>query len=131
MISDISTQDESDDEILMVEIAATAAALATASIVAHVAPLVEKTPYHTSALSGLDWVRELLHGHPEHIRCELGVHKHVFVALIKYLQQAGVSSSKHMLLEEKLAMFLYTCVTGLSIHHVCEQFQRATETTSR
>lgn len=26
-----------------------------------------KTPYHTSALSGLDWVLELMNGHPKHI----------------------------------------------------------------
>jgi hypothetical protein len=34
-------------------------------------------PYHTSALSGQEWVSEfkLIVGHPERIRCELGVHE--------------------------------------------------------
>jgi hypothetical protein len=30
-------------------------------------------PYHTSTLSGQEWVSELIVGHPERIRCELGV----------------------------------------------------------
>jgi hypothetical protein len=38
-------------------------------------PLYDKMPYHTSALTGIDWVYE---GHPECIHNELGVHKHVF-----------------------------------------------------
>ena len=29
--------------------------------------LYNKIPYHTSALSGLDWVLELMNRHPEHI----------------------------------------------------------------
>ena len=41
--------------------------------------------YHTSALTGEAWVMELLSGHPEHIQTELGVHLHVFVALIAEL----------------------------------------------
>lgn len=70
----------------MVQIAAAAAAaLTTASIITHVAPLLEKTLYYTSALSRLDWAHELLHGHLECIHCELTVHKHVFVAFIKCL----------------------------------------------
>jgi hypothetical protein len=33
----------------------------------------EKQPYHTSILSGIGWVKELLTGHPDRIQCELGV----------------------------------------------------------
>ena len=36
-----------------------------------------KQPWHTSILTGKMWVLELLGGHPEHIRTELGVHTHV------------------------------------------------------
>jgi hypothetical protein len=94
-------------------------------------PSYDKTPYHTSALTDADWVHELLNGHPEHIRNELGVHKHVFYGLISALSKAGYSSSRHVYLEEQLAIFLYTCVTGLSLRHVSERFQRANETTSK
>ena len=41
-------------------------------------PLYNKVPYHTSALSGADWVWELLSGHPDCICNELGVCHHVF-----------------------------------------------------
>lgn len=91
----------------------------------------DKTPYHTSALSGADWVGELLDGHPERIRCELGVHKEVFESLIIYIQSHELRSSRHVMLEEQLAIFLYTCVTGLSFRHVGERFQRSTSTISQ
>ncbi|KIM86660.1 hypothetical protein PILCRDRAFT_64982, partial [Piloderma croceum F 1598] len=76
--------------------------------------------YHTSALTGADWVCELLNGHPGCIHNELGIYKHVFYSLITALEQAKVHSSKHVFLKEQLAMFLYTCVTDLSLHHVSE-----------
>jgi hypothetical protein len=90
-----------------------------------------KEPYHTSILSGYAWVQELLHGHPERIRTELGVHKEVFYALIRELQSMGHGNSKYVTLEEQLAIFLYTSVTGLSIRHVGERFQRANGTISK
>ena len=87
-------------------------------------------PYHTSILSGAGWIVELLNGHPERIRTELGVHKHVFKALVQELKENNYTHSKHVMLEEKLGIFLYTCVTGLSIRHVGERFQRANSTIS-
>ena len=88
-------------------------------------------PYHTSILTGEAWVLELLTGHPERIRCELGVHRHVFLELITELRSLGHTNSRFVSLEEQLAIFLYTCVTGLTICHVGEQFQRSNETISR
>lgn len=94
-------------------------------------PLNDRIPYHTSALTGVMWVLELLEGHPECIHCELGVHKHVFLFLISYLQQIGVQHSQNIFLEEQLAIFLYRCVTGLSICHIGERFQRSNDTISK
>ena len=102
-----------------------------AAIISVVPPLYDPMPYHTSALTGAMWVLELLEGHPERIRCELGVHKHVFLFLISYLQQIGVQHSRNVFLEEQLAIFLYRCVTGLSIRHVGERFQRSNDTISK
>jgi len=79
-----------------------------------------KEPYHTSTLSGYAWVQELLHGHPECIRTELGVHKEAFHALIRELQSMGHGDTRNVTLEEQLAIFLHMSVTGLSIHHVGE-----------
>jgi len=90
-----------------------------------------KEPYHTSILSGYAWLQELLHGHPERIRTELGVHKGVFHALVRELQSMGHGDTKYGTLEEQLAIFLYTSVTGLSIHHVGERFQHANGTISK
>jgi hypothetical protein len=74
-----------------------------------------KEPYHTSILSGYAWAQELLHGHPEHIRTELGVHKEVFYALIKVLLSMGHGDSRNVTLQEQLAIFLHMSVTGLSM----------------
>jgi hypothetical protein len=99
---------------------------AAGATLAYGLPLYDKTPYHTSAFTGADWVHELLNGHPECIHNELGVHKHVFDGLI-----AGIHSFKHVFLEEQLVIFLYTCVMGLSLRHVSKRFQRVNETTSQ
>jgi hypothetical protein len=91
----------------------------------------DREPYHTSALSGQDWVIELLTGHPERIRCELGMHVGAFAELIDELRTMGHSDSKYVSLEEQLAIFLYASVTGLSIRHLAERFQRSNDTISR
>jgi len=90
-----------------------------------------KEPYHTSILSGYAWLQELLHGHPECIRTELGVHKEVFHVLIRLLRSMGHGDTRYVTLEEQLAIFLYISVTGLSIRHVGERFQRANGTISK
>ena len=103
---------------------------ATGNVVASMYPKSPE-PYHTSALSGEGWVIELLTGHPERIRCELGIHAPAFATLISELRALGHTDSKFVSLEEQLAIFLYTSVTGLSIRHVGERFQHSNETISR
>ena len=90
-----------------------------------------REPYHTSILTGEEWVIELLTGHPKRIRCELGLSSEAFVYLIDELRKIGYSDSKFLSLEEQLAIFLYMSVTGLTIRHVGERFQRSNETISR
>src|ERR1700734_1778224 len=89
-----------------------------------------REPYHTSILTGEGWVMELLSGHRNRIRCELGVSHDVFAALISELRDMGHGNSKYVSLEEQLSIFLYMCVTGLTIRHVGERFQRSNETIS-
>jgi hypothetical protein len=91
----------------------------------------DKQPYHTSTLSGMAWVNELLAGHPDRIRCELGVRCHVFYVLLNLLHDSGCRNSKYIMLEEQLAIFLYACVTGLSVRHLGERFQRSNDTISK
>ena len=125
-----SSGSEHEEQLLLQYLALFTFAAGAAALV-YGLPLYDKTPYHTSALTGADWVRELLNGHPERICNELGVHKHVFLGLVAALEQYGQTSSKHVYIEEQLVIFLYTCVTGLSLRHVSERFQRANETTSK
>ena len=94
-------------------------------------PYYSKQPYHTSVLSGYGWVLELLNGHPERIQTELGVHKHIFLTLVDELQLMGYSDKRDVKLEEKLAIFLYACVTGLTVRHLGERFQRANGTITK
>jgi hypothetical protein len=90
-----------------------------------------KQPYHTSILSGEGWVQELLNGHPKRIQCELGVTKEVFELLIHELLAMGHTRSRYVSLEEQLAIFLYTSVTGLTTRHVGERFQRSNATIAK
>jgi hypothetical protein len=87
--------------------------------------------HHTSALSGIGWVNELLTGHPDRIQCELGVRHHVFYVLLNLLRDSGCKASKYVLLEEQLAIFLYASVTGLSVRHLGECFQHSNDTISK
>ena len=100
------------------------------SILLQVSP-ISKQPYHTSSLSGEKWVLELLQGHPGRIHHELGIYKHIFLKLIAELVGLGYSPSRYITLEEQLAIFLYTCRTGLSIRHIAERFQRSSDTISK
>jgi hypothetical protein len=76
---------------------------------------LNKIPYHTSILTGEGWVLELLNGHPRRIQTELGLRRYIFRRLVSALQDAGLHRSRYVSLEEKLAIFLYASVTGLSI----------------
>ena len=88
-------------------------------------------PYHMSVLTGQMWVQELLDGHPDRIRNELGVGKHIFALLVDKLASQGFTNSRHVLLEEQLAILLYTCITGLTCRHVGERFQRSNSMISK
>ena len=90
-----------------------------------------KQPYHTSALSGEAWVNELIFGHPERIHTCLSMRVHVFIALVPELCLHGLKDSRYVTLKEKVAIFLYACVTGLSVEHVGERFQWSNDTISR
>ena len=118
-------------QIQLVHLAALLVTIVVPTILQIIRSLYVKEPYHTSILSGEGWVQELLHGHPGRIRCELGVPKEVFQQLIIELRSMGYTDSRYITLEEQLAIFLYTCVTGLTIRHVGERFQRSNDTISK
>jgi hypothetical protein len=92
-----------------------------------------KQPYHTSALSGQAWVEELMKGHPDRIYNELGMRLHVFLSFVANLRlHCGFDTSRRgITVEEQAAIFLYACVTGLSVQHLGERFQHSNETISK
>jgi len=75
----------------------------------------EKTPFHTSILSGEQWVKELLDGHDERFYNEMGMHQTVFKDLLALLKaDGGLSDSRYVTAQEQLATFLYYAHWGLS-----------------
>lgn len=74
---------------------------------------------------------ELLTGHSLRIRTELGVTHHVFKQLLLKMEAMGCKASTFVTLEEQLAIFLYIAVTGNTIRHTGERFQRANDTISK
>ena len=95
------------------------------------ASLYWKQDYHTSRLSGAEWVDELIRGHPDRIWTELGMRLHVFLALDHELRFLGMKDGQTVGVNEQVAIFLYMCVTGLSVRHVGERFQQANGTISK
>jgi len=87
-------------------------------------------PFHTSILTSKAWVLKLMNGHPERMRVSLGVSIEVFGLLVDMLSQHCriTPSSKGIFVEEQLAIFLYTAVTGLASQQVGEHFQHSNET---
>jgi len=55
-----------------------------------------------------------------------------FSALVEILNQNEIKESrKGVTIEEQLAIYLYTCITGLSSHLVGEWFQCTTDTVTK
>ncbi len=101
-------------------------------IALYVAPQYYKESLHNSSLSGRAWLNELLAGHPDRILINLGMRKHVFLALVVQIRLLGYTENQQsqVFLDESLAIFLYTCVTGLGVDHVAERFQHSKSTIS-
>jgi hypothetical protein len=78
--------------------AAMVAQLIVGIVIAYMTPFLDKEPYHTSILSGHAWVLELVNGHPNWIKNELGMRKNVFRALVQELEACGLHDSKYILL---------------------------------
>jgi hypothetical protein len=94
-------------------------------IIAYMTPFLDKEPYHTSVLTRHAWVQELINGHPDQIKTELGMRKYIFHALLHELRTCRLRDSKYIKLDEQVAIFLYTCMTGLLSCHVAEHFQHS------
>src|SRR6266852_5019488 len=93
-------------------------------------PLYLKIPYHTSILTGEMWVQELLAGHPNQIKTELGMQHDIFLHFVQTLKLSGLKPVRFVSYEEQAAIFLYACVTGLLTCYLGEHFQQSNDTIS-
>lgn len=111
--------------------AAALAAISAAAVTTALTPHLIKTPMYDSPRTGEMYIQELLQAHDHRIHGVLGVHKHVFRALVRELQEcSGLSSTKHISQEEQLAIFLRLARSGLGQRDAQEMFQRAPDTVS-
>ena len=93
---------------------------------------VEKSPCRTSALTGHEWVQEIMNGHD--IRCyqQFRMRKHVFLHLCNILERRyGLKPTRGMGIHEQVGMFLYVLGQPGSIRNAEERFQHSGETISR
>lgn len=112
--------------------AALAAACAAAAIAQQKYSVhFDKLPKNTSRLSGQDWLKELLEGHPKHFYSAMGMNKHVFLALLEALIKVGLHDTRWVPAGEQLAIFLHLAVTGLPQRQLEERFQRSPDTLSK
>jgi hypothetical protein len=99
------------------------AATAAVVITRHMAPSLFPTPTNTSILTGMAWLRELLTGHPTDFYDAPGMLKHVFHKLVHKLEShAGLKHSKHICVEEQVAVFLHLYKTGCTMRDLHEHF---------
>ncbi|TFK59920.1 hypothetical protein BDN72DRAFT_729736, partial [Pluteus cervinus] len=65
-------------------------------------------PMHTSILTGQRWLDELLDGHPQRFREQLGISQEAFRTLSRDLQvNYGHHDSRFVTADEQIAIFLY------------------------
>ncbi|THU89592.1 hypothetical protein K435DRAFT_593291, partial [Dendrothele bispora CBS 962.96] len=65
-------------------------------------------PYHTSKLTGAEWVKELQDGHQDRMKNNLGIRRHVFRKLKAELQEEGeLKPRRHVGTDEMIATFLF------------------------
>ena len=121
------SEDKEDlaEEDLVIQAATTSAIAATLAVLDYTQQYYNKRPFHDSALSGVAWVCELLSAYAE----SLGYTNMSFglSSLLSKMLSTDIQSSSH---SRNNPIFLYVCVTGLSLIHVCECFQWAPDTTS-
>ena len=93
---------------------------------------LNKQPCRTSTLTGHEWVQEIIRGNPTRIYESLRMDKQTFSLLCSKLIEIGrLKSTKNVIVEEQVAMFLMTiCHIDLTRDNA-ERFQHSTWTVSK
>jgi hypothetical protein len=80
----------------------------------------------------LMWLDEILHGHPDRFKNQLGMSQAVFRGLCCVLQlECDLTDGKFIAADEQVAMFLYFAHRGCSVRDIMERFQHSGGTVSK
>lgn len=117
------------DSLHRKKLALIASSLAGHVVLQYANPLFNKTPMHTSMLTGEGRMKELFEGHPGTFYNEFGMSKHVFIRLVQELHQyTPFNDSKHVFMTEQLGIFLWMCRRGASVRDTMYHFQHSPDT---
>jgi hypothetical protein len=106
--------------------------LAGGAVASAHAPHIDKMPMYNSDKTGEDRIQELLKGHPNCFYDQFGMTRSVFHRLKReLLLYAGFSATRHVSMDEQLAIFLSTCRTGKKTRDIRLDYQRGPDTVSR
>ncbi|KAJ7054818.1 hypothetical protein C8F01DRAFT_920817, partial [Mycena amicta] len=65
-------------------------------------------PFHTSLLTGFAWLNEILTGHPDRTRNQLGMSSAMFTLLwAELVATCGLCDSRYVTAQEQLSIFVY------------------------
>ena len=118
----VSEEEEEDEMMMLVFPALYLASIRTRT----------RTPCYTSKLSGSEYTRELLEGHPHRSYHNLRMEPWIFKALADYLSSRGLlKSTRGVTVEEQLALFMYMLARNASFTALCNMFQHSGETIHR
>nr|XP_027090520.1 putative nuclease HARBI1 [Coffea arabica] len=95
---------------------------------------IQKLPCRTSALSGRDWVEEVMSGHHTRIMDATRLNVDSFMQLCSLLAECGFVPQHHqkrVIIEEALAMTLVMMSHNMRMHIIADRFNHSTETVHR
>ncbi|KAL6909746.1 hypothetical protein ACP4OV_001405 [Aristida adscensionis] len=91
-----------------------------------------KRPCYTSALSGAEWIREMIEGHESCCRSELRMEPRLLVQFSDMIRERSLlCNSRGVQVEEKLGMLLFMLSRNASFKALSERFQHGSETIHR
>lgn len=97
----------------------------------HIQSHYMKTPYHTSPLSGIQWLDRMLDdsANPREVYDALGMRKHVFLGFVEMLETfGGLAASRHVSAREQVAIFLFLLRHKVGIRAIASRFNRSFDT---
>ena len=114
-------EQEEDDELFFVLVPALYSAL-----------YEEKTPVHTSVLTGAMKVKEILEGHESWSKVEFRMEPEIFKSISNYIKRERLlEGTPNVGVDEQLGMFMYMISHNATNRDLQKYFQHSAETVSR